>query len=213
MTHTLHRRGNYEDLKRDYVVLAMAAKGINREGSAPALAKILEIYSHHHPVLFGNVAANSLKRSLSYMIENTKDNTVCHAVFNNEEDLVETLCELKKADLGISIVVSGLFDRVGVCCKAAGLTPHTVNTSLGIWGKKELLPSEDILEIETMCGHNMISSHLIEDRFGRIKQGVMTPESAAKSLARNCHCGIFNWERAERIFTKMLEKEREGAQS
>ena len=33
MTHTLHRRGSEKSLERDYVLLCMAAKGINEEGS------------------------------------------------------------------------------------------------------------------------------------------------------------------------------------
>lgn len=207
MTHTLHRRGSATELSKDFVVLAMAARGINREGSAVKLAKILEIYSKHHPVIYGNVAGNSIRSSLSYMMENTHDNTVSHAVFRSEEDLVDVLEELKKADLGISIVVSGLFDHVGQCCKVAGLKPHTVNMSLGVFGKTELLPSENILQIETMCGHNMIGVPLIEDKIKKIRAGRLTPEEAAKEMARNCHCGIFNWERAARILNRIVEKE------
>ncbi len=33
MTHTLHRRGSEESLDKDYVLLCMAAKGINEDGS------------------------------------------------------------------------------------------------------------------------------------------------------------------------------------
>jgi hypothetical protein len=208
MTHTLHRRGPLEDLKQEFVVLAMAAKDVNRDGSAPKLAKILEIYSHHHPVIFGNVAANSMKKDISWMIDQTKDNTVVHAVFNNEKDLSELLAELKEADLGISVVVSGLFDRVGSCCCRAGIKPHTVNMSLGVWGNTSRLPSEDILQIETMCGHNMISASLIEDRLDKVRRGIMTPERAARDLAKNCHCGIFNWERAARVFGRIIDKEK-----
>lgn len=43
MTHTLHRRGSIEELQKDYVILAMAARGVNREGAAPALARALDI--------------------------------------------------------------------------------------------------------------------------------------------------------------------------
>lgn len=207
MTHTLHRRGSVSELSKDFVVLAMAARGINREGAAPKLAKVLEIYSRHNPVIYGNVAGNSIRSTLPYMLENTKDNTVSHAVFRSEEDLVDVLEELKEADLGISIVVSGLFDHVGQCCKVAGLKPHTVNMSLGVFGKKDLLPPEDILQIETMCGHNMIGVPLIEDKIQKIRAGRLSPEIAAKQMARNCHCGIFNWERAARILRRIVEKE------
>ena len=60
MTHTLHRRGSKSDLAHDYVVLAMAARGVNRDGAAPKLARALEIFAAHNPVNFGNVARNGL---------------------------------------------------------------------------------------------------------------------------------------------------------
>lgn len=53
MTHTLHRRGSKSDLAHDYVVLAMAARGVNRDGAAPKLARALEIFAAHNPVNFG----------------------------------------------------------------------------------------------------------------------------------------------------------------
>ena len=59
MTHTLHRRGSEADLQKDFVILAMAARGVNREGSAPKLARALEIFAAHHPVNYGNVAPRS----------------------------------------------------------------------------------------------------------------------------------------------------------
>ena len=39
MTHTLHRRGSEKELQKDFVILAMAARGVNREGAAPKLAR------------------------------------------------------------------------------------------------------------------------------------------------------------------------------
>lgn len=36
------------------------------------------------------------------------------------------------------------------------MKPHTVNYSLGVFGKKELLADSDSLAITTMCGHHMI---------------------------------------------------------
>lgn len=67
MTHTLHRRGSKSDLAHDYVVLAMAARGVNRDGAAPKLARALEIFAAHNPVNFGNVAGNSFTRTLPEM--------------------------------------------------------------------------------------------------------------------------------------------------
>lgn len=210
MTHTLHRRGTIEELEHDYVVLAMSSKDVNREGSAPKIAEILKIFAKYHPVICGNVAGNSMRMDVPHMAAQTKDNTVAHAVFRSTDDVIGLLHELKEKDLGVSIVVSGLFDRVGSCCRRAGLTPHTVNVSLGIWGNKKKLPSEDVLEIETLCGHNMVGVPLIEEKVEKIRKGRLTPEAAARQLARNCHCGIFNWERAADILQRIVNKETEA---
>ncbi|MGI6605388.1 MAG: hypothetical protein ACOX2S_10285 [bacterium] len=64
---------------------------------------------------------------------------------------------LKKKDLGFSVVISGCWEEVLPACQDAGVTPHTINYSLGVWGRKDRLPNDDILAVTTMCGHHMIS--------------------------------------------------------
>ena len=67
MTHTLHRRGSKSDLAHDYVVLAMAARGVNRDGAAPKLARALEIFAAHNPVNFRKfLHADAARNGLSY---------------------------------------------------------------------------------------------------------------------------------------------------
>lgn len=207
MTHTLHRRGSADELKKDYVILAMAARGINREGAAPKLARALEIFAAHNPVNFGNVAGNAFTGDVAQLAAKTRDNTVSHAVFHSVDDLTAALADLKREDLGISIVVSGLFDEVRKACSCAGLKPHTVNISLGVFGKTEKLPEEPVLEIASMCGHNMISFGLIKKLVRDIEDGEETPESAARKVAASCRCGVFNWERAARVFARLAGKE------
>lgn len=207
MTHSLHRRGNEAELENDFVVLAMGARGVNRDGCAPKIQKILDIMVKHNPTNYSNVfTGNAITSNIEEMRLDIRDNTVAHAVFNTEEDLTNFLKEVKEEDIGISIIVSGLFDHVHECCNKSGLEPHTVNTSLGIHGKTELLPEEPILEIATMCGHSMISFNLIKKMVEDIKQGRTTALKAAKIMAANCHCGIFNWERAEKIITKLSQE-------
>jgi hypothetical protein len=77
-------------------------------------------------------------------------------------------------------------------CQEAGVTPHTINYSLGVWGKKDLLPSEDVLAVTTMCGHHQISPELVKKKVQEVRNGRKTPEKAAKELALYCPCGIFN---------------------
>jgi len=47
----------------------------------------------------------------------------------------------------------GLMEEIFQCCRKAGLNPHSVDYSLGVHGRIEKLPSEEILEVTTMCGH------------------------------------------------------------
>ena len=124
---------------------------------------------------------------------------VGHAVYTSKEAVESVLREVKEADLGISIVVSGVFDEVFDICKKIGVEPHTVNMSLETWGKTQLLPKSPILELFTMCGHAMISSRLAEAMIDRVKKGASTPEEAAVELGKQCTCNIFNTVRAAEI--------------
>jgi len=119
-------------------------------------------------------------------------------VLNNKKELTSYLKKLKerKKKAGISVVVSGLFDEVNDCLKKLDLSPHTVLFSLGYFGKIELLPKEDVLEISTMCGHHMISPRLIEKLANDIKHQKITSAEAVRVMARQCVCGAFNKARA-----------------
>ena len=105
---------------------------------------------------------------------------------------------------GISIVVSGIFDEVFAVCKEVGIIPHTVNMSLGTWGKKELLPEAPILEICTMCGHAMISANLVKSLISRVKKGAISPEDAAVEMGKQCTCNVFNTVRAAELVRKAV---------
>ena len=78
--------------------------------------------------------------------------------------------------------------------------------SLGVWGKTELLPSKEVLEITTMCGHAMVAANLVEKIIEDIKKGKTTPEKAAKKLAKPCECGIFNPTRAAELLAAAAAK-------
>ena len=60
MTHSLHRRGNYEDLKDDFVVLGCPATGVNKKGSAPKTRKFLSICYKHGPVNLGDMKTGNI---------------------------------------------------------------------------------------------------------------------------------------------------------
>lgn len=201
MTHTLHRMGTKESLSGDYIFLMMPAFGINNADSAPKLKKFFEIALRHKPVNMGDAKRSNMHvlSTLELMDNIDKKGTVVHAVYDNEEAAARALKDLKDADLGLSLVVSGIFENVKKQCQKVGIHRHGVNYSLGIWGKTEKLPPENVLEITTMCGHGLVSAALVSSLAEDVKAGRKNTESAAKEMAKMCDCGVFNPVRAARL--------------
>lgn len=208
MTHTLHRLGtDLEILKQDFVILAMPSKDINHVGSAPKLRRFFELALEAGAIKIGDCRSGNeyYQGGVDKVIENVEDRAVIHAVFNDRESVIKALKALKKADLGLSIVVSGLFSEVETACHCADLKPHTINQSLGRWGNTAKLPKTEIVEIQTMCGHGMVSVNLINKAIDQIKAGKTTPEKAAEILFKPCMCGIFNPHRAALLLRSLIE--------
>jgi hypothetical protein len=128
------------------------------------------------------------------------------AVYTSYEDVKNVIKGLKKADLGISVVVTGILDHVHKACKCSGLEPHTVNLSAGTFGNLELLPEDKILEITTMCGHHMISPFLVKYLIEEIKKERLTYEEASVELAKQCTCNFFNVDRGIKLMKEYIEK-------
>jgi len=202
MTHTLHRRGSAESLSNDFPMLSIRAMGFNDEGSDEKLEQFLRIAVRHNPV---NIGAVSLGNMFSHEAEEiiAKAHGVVHAVFDNPHAVVACLRDLKAADVGMSVVVSGILDEVNKCCKDAGLKRHTVEFSLGVWGETDRLPPEEVLEVATMCGHGLVAAGLVTDMVEQIRTGARTAEDAAKELTRQCTCGVFNPVRAAKLLSAM----------
>ncbi|MBU2535793.1 MAG: hypothetical protein ABIK32_01800 [Chloroflexota bacterium] len=205
MTHTLHRRGTAESLSKDFVVMTLRAMGFNNEGYLPKCQEFLRIALRHNPV---NMASEMKGNRFEFPADDiiAEANGDSFAVFDNPADLTEFLKEVKEADLGLSVIVSGIFEKVDECFEKAGLKHHTANFSLGIWGKQDLLPDNDILEVTTMCGHGMIPANLVKVLVNEIREGRRTPEAAAKVLAPNCSCGVFNPVRAAELLEAVASK-------
>jgi hypothetical protein len=102
------------------------------------------------------------------------------------------------------VVVSGLFSHFKEDCKKLDLPIHTVNYSLGIWGKTERLPDPKITEITTMCGHGLVSFNLVQSLLKEIRRGKKTLEEASQIIARPCVCGVVNTTRAEELLKAMV---------
>lgn len=184
MTHTLHRQGTAENLANDYLVLALPNEPL--PDIREKMGKFYQICLKHRPV-----NANS---SVAWRIY----------VFDAKEKVTNVLKELVEAELGISIVVSGLYDEVADCCHRVGIEPHTINYSLGFWGNTSKLPPKNILEITTMCGHSLISPNLVWDMAQRVSKGFPVADATEK-VAKRCACDIVNGKRCELLLEKIAE--------
>ncbi len=91
-----------------------------------------------------------------------------------------------------------------------GLSPHTVQYSLGTFGRTDRLPPEDTLEVTTMCGHHLVSPNLVKKMLLDLSRNRISLEEAAQTLAKQCQCGVFNPTKAMRLLEEMLEKEQRG---
>lgn len=207
MSHSLHRYGTVENLKNDFCIYTRAAKGINRDNCGDKLRETLKIYLSEKVVNFGSSHAGK-----SYLngldpeeYAKTLDNSYgIIATFSDREAVKGVLIKAKEAKLGISTVVSGLIGEVVQIARECGLKPHTALLSLGVYGDTSLLPSEEVLQYTTMCGHSLVSQHLVKDVTEKVKKGMMTPEDAALILAKPCTCGIFNTDRCAQLMKECL---------
>ena len=209
MTHSLHRFGNRENLDGDYVVFAMSAKGINEKGSAQAMRTFMKMALDLDPVNAGDMkTGNIFTHSREEIVRGIQDISIVHAVFVDEAKVSELLACVKEADLGISVVVSGLFDRVRIAGEPSGVRQHTMECSAGVWGQVSRLPSADVMQVTTMCGHGMVAAQLVERRARDVRMGRLTTQQAAQEMAKLCVCGIFNPVRAERLLLAIAERQR-----
>ncbi|MDR7868998.1 MAG: hypothetical protein RIN56_19585 [Sporomusaceae bacterium] len=208
MTHTLHRVGKRESLQGDYVFLCMPSKDINHVGSGPKLRRFLELCLKNNCVTLGDCRKGNEFHQLSRenMLDNIEDRAVVTATFKDKQAVIAMIEDLKKEDLGLSVVISGLVDEVGECCSKTGLKMHTVEHSMGRWGKNEKLPPQEILEIATMCGHSMISVNFINEMIDEVRKGKTTPAAAAQELFKPCMCGIFNTDRAAKLIAEIVKR-------
>lgn len=216
MTNTLHRYGAPETLEDDYIVFAMASRGVNDRGATEKYRRFLEMARRHGPINLGDATRGGLfrpekllnplvhwfrkvKPDADALVRGVASPTVVSAVFDKPENLVSFLVEVKAADLGLSINVSALTGRAQALAREAGIVRHSVEYSLGFFGATDRLPERKVLELATMCGHGMISFGLARRMIERVKESRSTPDEGATVMARFCTCGIFNTTRACRI--------------
>ena len=195
MTHSLHREGPLDLLNQEYVLFIYPARGFNYDGSGPKSRRLMEMLYTQSPA---NILVSTLRKNMYFgipqeeILKSIKDGAKIYSVFNEKEKIKKTLAKIMEMDEGISIMVSGVADRVREVAAELGLNPHTINLSLGIHGRTDRLPPADIRQFTTMCGHGMVSPRLVRDVIRRIKTGKLDLWEASLIVAAPCACGIVN---------------------
>ena len=206
MTNTLHRQGTHESLSRDYVIFVTIARGINREGSGPKSQRFLRLAWEEGPVNIGVDGKNLITGDdPEKMIAGITDGSHPTAVFDNLEAIRRLVGKLKEEDLGLSVTISALTDEVNEILRSHGIVRHSIEHSIGILGRTERLPTRQILELSSMCGHGCVSHNHVRKMIDWTKLGKVTPRQAATYLARPCSCGAFNIARAEELLAKAID--------
>jgi len=203
MTHSLHRSGDIESQKKDFVWFMYQTKRVNDVDIKPKALEFIAVAEAVGSENWGDVKTGpKLRYPIEEIKNNLSDSSRIRGVFTRREQVVEFLKQIKEKDLGMSVIISGVLSEVIPACKEADVTPHSINYSLGVWGKKDNLPDETTLSITTMCGHHMIPPKFVNQVMKRVQKGKLTPEEGAKKLAEFCYCGIFNHVRCADIIQK-----------
>jgi len=207
MTNTLHRQGTHDGLSRDYVIFVTLAKGINNKGAGPKMQRFLRLALEEGPVNIGTDKKNLITADgdVEAMVAGINDGSHPTAVFDNPEAIRRLVGKLKKEDLGVSITISALTDEVDEILRSEGIVRHSIEHSIGILGRTERLPTQQILELSSMCGHGCVSHNHVRKMIDWTKMAKLTPKQAATYLARPCSCGAFNIARAEELLTKAID--------
>ena len=204
MTHTLHRRGDIESLNEDYIMLIIPSRQVEQGDVPQKIGRVWDVLARYSTKLvnFGNVTTGNSHKTDIETLKKDKG-WLSHAVFRDRETLKACLADIKESNIGLSVVISGICSEVEAVCSEIGLTPHTIEYSLGVHGNTEQLPEADILDITTMCGHAMVSPHLVDHLIAEIKKGLPFTKAAIE-LSKGCICGIFNPHRAEKLLRKIV---------
>jgi hypothetical protein len=209
MTHSLHRCGNRKSLEKDYVFLCTPAKGVNNQGAAEKLTKILDIIMdvgcanigfYGHGSILSKVKIDKVKKEFH-------ENSRVRCCFDDKEKLQEVLKRVKNEDLGLSITVSGLMAELKEISKELNCKPHTINISCGVFGKIDRLPGKEVMEISTMCGHGMVAHQLVTNIIKELQEGKLDIHKAVHRLGEPCTCGIFNPTRANEILMNIVQEQ------
>ena len=207
MTHSLHRSGEIESQKKDFNWFMYQTKGVNDVNIKPKALEYIAAAEAAGSENWGDVKTGPITGYKAEEIkEKLSDKSRIRGVFTSKEQVVEFLQRIKDKDLGMSCVITGVLSEVLPACETAGVTPHSINYSLGVWGNKSRLPDDVTLSVTTMCGHHMIPPKFVQHVMQQVEKGRMTPEEGSVKLANFCYCGIFNQVRCAEIISGNANK-------
>jgi len=214
MTHSNHRRGDRESLDQDYVILV---RGELIKKYPEKARKAVRILAKHNPVGVitrrKGIPIRYMRKwdegmSLQKVVDHPDPPQYIHGVYERKKDVQGIIQDFADAELGFSIVVSGVFENTFCICEKVGTGPHTVNMSMETLGRTELLPEDKILEVMTMCGHSLVGEPLIRHFINQVRKGRITAEKAGLELGRQCVCNFFNPIRAAKIIKEYVNLQR-----
>jgi hypothetical protein len=211
MTNLLHRQGEIEFLKKDFLIKNKTTKKFDdttpeiKQQTIEKTRELIRILWKHKPdnIGQGRVGCMAAGVSVDKLLQGVENaGSLSSSVFRDISKVKKILQELKERNLGQSITVSGLIEEVFDVCQQIGQEPHSILLSLGIWGKKEELPTDKVLSVTTMCGHGCVSRRLVENMIQKVDSGKTTVTEAAKTIARPCSCGAVNVTSVADMFAK-----------
>lgn len=234
MTNTLHRYSEHYAFERlpnpvavedDYIVFAMASRGVNDDNLVEKYRSFLRLALKHNPVNIGDATKGGTlrpRRDLNptahwkrdqvahpeEVIAGIEGHTTVAAVFDNYDDMKAFVTDVRNANFGISVNISAPMDAAERCCRETGIARHSVEYSLGFCGRVDKLPDATVLELSTMCGHGMLSANFVKKMIEWVKENRRSPTEVTRAMARFCVCGVFNISRAERILEEARTKNR-----
>ena len=234
MTNTLHRYSEHYAFERlpnptpvrdDFIVFAMATKGVNDDRLVEKYREFLRLALRHDPVNIGDATKGGILRprqdlnpkahwkrdqqpNPEQVVAGIEGHTTVAAVFDNYENMKAFVDDVRSANLGVSVNISAPIGEAERCCRETGIARHSVEYSLGFCGRVDKLPDATVLELTTMCGHGMVSANFAKKMIDWAKESRRSPAELSRTMARFCICGVFNISRAERILDEARTKNR-----
>ena len=116
MTHTLNRKGLSEERPGEEIVVLCMVTQQEKEQKKEAMRQMVKTIMGYKP---DNIIGAPLGLGEEAIIDLCAEAAVVTAVFSEKADVISLVKDIKEQQLGISVVLSGLFGDVREICKVA----------------------------------------------------------------------------------------------